>query len=246
MVLVHGFASSIYSWAGVLPELASSHDVVALDLPGFGGSGVPQALSFEQLPAAVLGLLDRAGLERASLVGNSLGGATAAWIAATRPERVERLVLIDSAGFNFAASERPAMVRLLASPVAPLLRRLPLRRLLVRIGLRQTFADPSRISPEHVDEYVAPLLRPEAFAGAVSLARHHGPAPEAFRALLGQVRAPVLVVWGREDRWIPLAHAELFRQALPGSRLVVLDAAGHVPQEERPDEVLRLLREFLK
>jgi pimeloyl-ACP methyl ester carboxylesterase len=244
LVLVHGFGSSSYTWAGVLPELAREHDVVALDLPGFGGSGLPPAFSFEHLPAAVLGLLDRLGIPRASLVGNSLGGATVAWIAATRPERVERLVLIDSAGFAFTASERPLFVRVLGSPLAPLLRRLPVRRALVRFALRQTYADPERISDEQLDEYVAPALRAETAEAALALARYQGPGPEALRALLGRVRAPVLLIWGREDRWNPLAHAELFLQALPGSRLVVLDAVGHLPQEERPAEVLRLLREL--
>ncbi len=245
LVLVHGFGSSLYTWADVLPELARSHDVVALDLPGFGGSGLPKALSFEHLPGAVVGLMDRLGLERASLAGNSLGGATVAWIAATQPRRVERLVLIDAAGFQLNASERPLLVRLLALPGASLLQRLPLRRAIVRTALRQTFADPSRISDEDLDEYVAPALRPEVGEAALVLARYQGPGPDALRALLGRVRAPTLVVWGREDRWIPLEHAERFHQALPGSRLVVLDGAGHLPQEERPDALLRLLHEFL-
>ncbi|MGE0455073.1 MAG: alpha/beta fold hydrolase [Vicinamibacteria bacterium] len=245
LVLVHGFGSSVYTWADLLPELARSHDVVALDLPGFGGSGLPEALSFEHLPEAVVGLMDRLGLERASLVGNSLGGATVAWIAATRQGRVERLVLVDAAGFQFTASERPLLLRLLALPGASLLQRLPLRRAIVRTALRQTFADPTRISDEDLDEYVAPALRAEVGEAALALARYPGPGPEVLRALLGRVRAPALVIWGREDRWIPLEHAERFHQALSGSRLVVLDGAGHLPQEERPAEVLRLLREFL-
>jgi len=245
LVLVHGFGSSLYTWSDVLPELARSHDVVALDLPGFGGSGLPEAFSFEHLPAAVVGLMDRLGLERASLAGNSLGGATVAWIAATRPERVERQVLIDAAGFQLTAAERPLLLRLLALPGASLLQRLPVRRAIVRTALRQTFADPSRISDEDLDEYVAPALRPEVGEAALVLARHQGPGPDALRALLRRVRAPTLLVWGREDRWIPLAHAERFKSALPGSRLVVLEGVGHMPQEEQPDALLRLLREFL-
>jgi pimeloyl-ACP methyl ester carboxylesterase len=84
VVLVHGFGSSLYTWKDVLPGLAGSHDVVALDLPGFGGSDQPEDLRLEDFPRGVLGLMDALSLERAALVGNSLGGATAAvWRAST-------------------------------------------------------------------------------------------------------------------------------------------------------------------
>ena len=111
MVLLHGFASSIYTWKDVLPALARDHDVVALDLPGFGESDQPADLDGALFPALVLGLMDRLGLARAALVGNSLGGAIAVAVAAARPERVTALVLIDSAGFNFAAEDRPWVLR---------------------------------------------------------------------------------------------------------------------------------------
>jgi alpha-beta hydrolase superfamily lysophospholipase len=74
VVLVHGFGSSLYTWKDVIPLLAVGHDVVALDLPGFGESEQPTDLSFDDLPGAVLGLMDRLGIERAALVGNSMGG----------------------------------------------------------------------------------------------------------------------------------------------------------------------------
>ena len=91
--MLHGFASSIYTWKDEIPALARDHEVVALDLPGFGWSDQPADLSFALYPRVVVGLLDELGLARASLVGNSLGGATSVDVAVHHPERVLSLVL---------------------------------------------------------------------------------------------------------------------------------------------------------
>lgn len=245
LVLIHGFGSSIYTWKDVLPSLAEQHDVVALDLPGFGGSGIPARVSADALPRAVLGLMDRLDIQRASLAGNSLGGATSVWLAAAQPERVDRLVLIDSAGFHLGSADRPPLLRLLALPGATLAARLPIVRLATERSLRTAFFDPSHVTRERLDEYTAPSLRPGAAEAVVALARQPDPTAGGFDALLGRVRAPSLVVWGREDRWLPVADAERFAAALPTAEVVVLDRCGHMPQEERPEDLARLMRRFL-
>ena len=135
--------------------------MVALDFPGFGWSDQPADLSFDLYPRVVLGLMDELGLDRPSLVGNSMGGAVGALVAASHPSRVEQLVLIDAAGFNLRAADRPAMVRLTAHPLAEgLLARLPIRRLLVTLGLRQVFHDDTKITDERVNEYLAAASAP--------------------------------------------------------------------------------------
>ncbi len=246
VVLVHGFASSIYTWSEVLPTLAREHDVVALDLPGFGGSEMPADLHWTELPEAVLGLMDGLGLGRASLVGHSLGGAVVVAVAAARPERVERLALLDSAGFNLDDGQRPKLVGAAGSPlVGALLSRLPLRRALLRLGLRQVFHDHARLTPEREEEYLHPLRRPEWLRAMPALLASRGRELQAFPDLLRRVRAPAVVVWGREDAWIPVTHAARFQELLPGARTVILEACGHVPQEERPLETLRELRAHL-
>jgi pimeloyl-ACP methyl ester carboxylesterase len=246
-VLLHGLASSIFTWRGVLPALARDHDVVAVDLPGFGGSEAPEGLTPELLPRAVLGLMDRLGLGRAHLAGNSLGGAVAVMIAARHPERVGRLVLLDAAGYNFAPADRPFFVRLAGGPGAGALGGRPLvRRLLVELALRQVFHDDAKVTSETVDEYEAPLARPGALGALRSLVRGTAsPEIARFPELIATIRAPTLIVWGREDAWVPLRDAGRFAAAIPGSRTVVLEGCGHMPQEERPEEVARLLSEFL-
>jgi pimeloyl-ACP methyl ester carboxylesterase len=244
VVLLHGFASSIVTWRDVMPALARSHDVVALDFPDFGGSEIRQGLPPSAFPRLVLALMDRLGIGRASLVGNSLGGGVAIVVAALHPERVDRLVLMDSVGYNLATGDRPWLLRAAGyRPVARLLEALPIRRPMVTLALRQVFHDDRLVAPERIDEYVAPLMRPGAVAAAQALlASGDG---MGVRDLVARVRVPTLVLWGREDAWVPVEHADRFVAAIPGSRKVVIEGCGHLPQEERPAEVTRLLQEFL-
>ena len=245
VVLVHGFGSSLYTWKDVIPALSAGHDVVALDLPGFGESDQPPDLSFEDFPRAVLGLMDHLGIEKAALVGNSLGGATAAMVAADRPERVDALALIDAAGFNLGPAERPRMVSLAMSRAGSLFARLPGKRLVVEASLRQVFHDASHITPERLSEYLAAANRPGTFPAIRSLGASPGDRPAVVAQSLPRIAARTLVLWGDDDRWIPIAHADRFVAAIPGARKVVIPACGHVPQEEKPEEVARLLLAFL-
>lgn len=245
VVLVHGFGSSLYTWKDVIPGLCADHDVVALDLPGFGLSDQPADLTVEDLPRAVVGLMDHLQLRSAALVGNSMGGAAAALAAARHPERTRALVLVDAAGFNMGPAQRPRFVGVAMSPAGALLARLPGKRLLVELVLADVLHDRRLLTPERVAEYLQSARRPGGFAGVqslgASLASRYGVVQDA----LADVRAPTLVVWGREDAWIPLADAARFAAAIAGARQVTIDDAGHLPQEERPQELLRVLREFL-
>jgi pimeloyl-ACP methyl ester carboxylesterase len=243
VVLLHGFAASIYSWRDLIPALARQHEVVALDFPAFGGSEVPAQLARGELPAVVTGLMDHLGIARASLVGNSMGGAVAATVAATRPERVDRLVLVDAAGF-IQKSQRPWLLRVAGNRAGnAVLERLPLRRRLTVMALRQVYADPSRVTPEQVEEYLAPLSRPGMTAALASLLASSD--DSGFPELARQIRAPTLVLWGEKDAWIPVAQADLFVAAIPGARKVILSGCGHVPQEECADRLAPLVIQFL-
>lgn len=245
VVLIHGLASSIYTWKEVLPPLSAGHDVVALDLPGFGGSEQPADLDFGDLVAAVRALLDELGLGRPSLVGNSLGGAVAAAVAAGEPDRFSALVLIDAVGFQHGLGDVPAVLRLAAADPTGLLGRLPVKRPVVRLALRQVFHDDALVTDERVEEYLAPLLRPGAIASLRSLLGSPPSELERLRSALPRIRAATLVVWGEEDAWIPVAHAERFAAAVAGARVERLAGCGHMPQEECPEELLEVLLPFL-
>jgi 4,5:9,10-diseco-3-hydroxy-5,9,17-trioxoandrosta-1(10),2-diene-4-oate hydrolase len=242
VLLLHGIASSVYTWKDVLPALAAHHDVVAMDLPGFGDSAIPSPASGDRIARSVVGLMDRLGIARASIVGNSLGGAIAIAIAARRPDRVDRIVLLDPAGYNFAPADRPLLLRMAAAIPAPALEALPLRPM-VSHGLRQVFHDKALVTPDKVAEYVAPLRRPGASAALHQLLL--GTDDLHFPAVIREVRAPTLILWGRYDTWIPPRDAQRFAADIPGARVVMLEA-GHMPQEERPAETAALVEEFLE
>jgi pimeloyl-ACP methyl ester carboxylesterase len=238
--------SSIYTWKDVLPALGTDHDVIAVDLPGFGGSDIPGRFELALYPRVVFGLLERLGVGRAAVVGNSLGGAVAVMMAAQRPEAVDRLVLIDAAGFNLEPRDRPWVLRAAGRPeFAQMTEAFPaLLRPLLRLGLRQVFHDEALVTPERLNEYAVPLRREGAsrFVHAVLTSGGRIRFEESVRA----VRAPTLVLWGEQDAWIPVRDGERFARAIPGTGLVTLPSCGHLPQEEKPREVVRLLRQFLR
>jgi pimeloyl-ACP methyl ester carboxylesterase len=247
VVLLHGFVSSIYSWKEVLPALSSEHDVLAVDLPPFGASDIPATFDPSLYERIVPAILDHAGVARAAVVGNSLGGAVAIVTAVRHPSRVDRLVLVDSAGFNFAPERRPWLLRVMGSPLlGPVIGTLPVRRELVTLGLRQVLHDDRYATEERVDEYLAPLLRPGAMAAAHGLLG--GRQSMGFPEVVREVKVPTLVIWGAEDRWIPASDAKLFQQRIPapGTRVAVLPGCGHIPQEECADAVLAPLLSFLR
>jgi pimeloyl-ACP methyl ester carboxylesterase len=246
LLLVHGILSSIYTWRDLLPLLAREHDVVALDLPGFGASDQPVGLSGSVYPGVLLGLMGEIGIQRAEIVGHSLGGAVACLLAAEHPERVERLVLVAPAGFNLAAEELPWILRAVEwPPVGALLERLPVRRALVRMALRQVVYDDALVTAERVEEYWAPLTRPGAVASLRALLSSRHALGASFPEVAARVRAPTLLLWGRDDAWIPISDAERFLAAISGSRKHVLERCGHLPQEERPRDTAGLILEFL-
>jgi pimeloyl-ACP methyl ester carboxylesterase len=243
VILIHGLASSIYSWADVIGPLSAKFDVVAIDLPGFGASSQPGDLSFDDNPQAVVRLMDVLGIEKAHFVGNSMGGALSLFLAARHPTRVDRVIVLDAAGFAMKPDERPFLVQLLASgATGAIAERLPVRRGLTRAALNHLIRDRSRVTEERIDEYVAPLQRPGALEATRSLLRSRF--DERFVADLGLIRAKTLVVWGRFDPWLPLEDADRFVAAIGGARKVVLET-GHMPQEEKPAEVAQLIGEFL-
>jgi pimeloyl-ACP methyl ester carboxylesterase len=218
--------------------------VVALDLPGFGGSEVPRSIDPLLLPEAAVAFTDALGLHRATWLGNSLGGAVALYVAAHHPERVSRLVLVDAAGIDLSPGAWPAILRV-SLKLGPFFDWMPLqRRVLVRV-LRDVFHDRGFVTRERVDDHLAALARPGAIAAARRILLASPAEARRLTEAIGRVSVPTLVLWGRQDRWIPVAHAARFAELIPGARVVVLEACGHMPQEERPKDTLRVLRGFL-
>jgi pimeloyl-ACP methyl ester carboxylesterase len=242
VVLLHGMGASLHTWDGWAAALRDSMRVVRLDLPGYGLTG-PFPHGDYGNPAYVAFLdafLDAVRVPRASLAGNSMGGEIAWRYALAHPARVERLVLVDAAGYPYG--DPPALFRLLGTPgLAPLLSKLS-PRWMYASNLRQVYVDDARVTDALVDRYYD-LTRRAGNRGAF-LSRALVTDTFPFAAIRA-VRAPTLVMWGAEDLWIPRAMADTFATYIPGSRVVVYDGVGHLPMEEHAVRSAADARAFL-
>jgi pimeloyl-ACP methyl ester carboxylesterase len=247
LVLVHGLSGSWPNWLENIPYFVREHRVIALDLPGFGDSPMPDwEVSVEAYGRFIFDFCDALEVKRSTIVGNSMGGFIAAETAVQEPGRFEKLVLVSAAGVSHARMRRqPAEVAArMGIATAPLLLRL-VDRGIRRPGLRRglfggLFYSPNRLPTE---------LLWECF--------HHGNGRPgvlpAVRGLVGydildrlkDVEVPTLIVWGRNDHVVPPSDAVGYGRRLHNSRTVIFDKTGHLPMAERPVRFNRVLETFL-
>lgn len=242
ILMLHGFGASLHTWEDWARLLETDHRVIRFDLPGFGLTGPdPTGDYTDARSIAVLrALMDHLGLQRATLIGSSMGGRIAWAFAAAHPDRVAKLVLVAPDGF---ASPGIAYGRRQEVPALMHLLPYTLPHSMLRANLAAAYADPARMSEATVqrsyDLMRAPGVRRAIIArmGQVVL-----PEPEP---LLRRITAPTLLLWGEQDRMIPIANAQDYLAALPDARLVALPGIGHVPMEEAPAGTIAPLRDFL-
>ena len=245
VLLLHGTASSLHTWEGWVTALTDRYRVVTMDLPAHGLTGRTAEDRYDRagMVAAIAAVVDHLGLDRFVIGGNSMGGEMAMAYALAHPEQVQALILVDSAGLAFRPEHTPVGFRLaMISWLRPLITRITPRALIAR-SIAAVYADPARVTPETVDRYWR-LLRMEGAREALMqrfvVFRQEPPLP------VERIDKPALVLWGREDRLIPLSVGEALARRLPQAKLVVLDGLGHVPQEEDPVRSLVPVRRFLR
>jgi pimeloyl-ACP methyl ester carboxylesterase len=232
VVLLHGSNSSLFTWEGWAQRLASTHRVVTLDLPGHGltGPDLKERYSPAEMAEVVDAFASRIGLSRFVLGGNSMGGSVAWHYALVHPERVEKLILVDSAGFP-RREPRPAAMRIAASPILGRVARWETPRFAVAASVRDVYGDRSKVTDDLIDRYYDLVLRDgNRAASRERLSRKE----DSASARIGEIHTPTLVLWGTEDRWILPKYGEQFRDRIPGAQLVTLPGLGHVPMEEDP------------
>jgi pimeloyl-ACP methyl ester carboxylesterase len=253
VVLLHGGG---LDWAALtyrcsIGPLAESHRVFAPDLPGFGGSAAPpQDWGIAHYVQFLGRLLDVLELERASLVGISLGGAIALGFALRSPERVVRLVLVDSHGLGQEVPGRVASYLFVRLPLANALvwTLLSRSRRLVRKSLHAIFHRPAAVSEELVDEVYQELQGRWTGKTWRALQRSevgwHG-ARTNYLPRFHEVAVPTLIVHGANDRLVPVAWAERAHAGIEGSQLHIIPECGHWPPREAPAEFNQVVARFL-
>jgi pimeloyl-ACP methyl ester carboxylesterase len=245
IVLLHGTSSSLHTWEGWAAALRGQRRVISVDLPGFGLTGPNASGDYRSGSYArfVLALMDALQVRRFVVGGNSMGGEIAWHTAALAPDRVERLILVDAAGYAFQPESVPIGFRIARTPGLNKLMEWLLPREFVIASVRNVFGDPSRVTPALVDRYFELTLR-EGNRHALAQ-RFQQMAPGEDAARIATLKLPTLILWGGRDRLIPPENARRFQADIAGSTLVMFDELGHVPQEEDAARTVVPMKAFL-
>lgn len=243
LLLIHGLGAHLQTWDGWAALLERDYRVVRLDLPGHGLSPPDVESDYTDARTArlLLALLDRLGLERAALLGNSIGGRIAWKFAAAHPERVTQLVLVApdgyaSPGFDYG---KPAAVPGYLNVIeyvlpAPML----------RANIEVAYSNPERLTDTVFRRYYDLLRAPGARRALLERMRQTVQVPP--EPLLAEIDVPVLLLWGANDQMIPATHAAEYANVLPNSRTEVLPNLGHLPHEENPAASVAPVQAFLQ
>jgi pimeloyl-ACP methyl ester carboxylesterase len=248
LVLLHGTGSSLHAWEEWADVLKAKRRVIRYDMTGFGLTGPsPDGIyGIDNDVRLVIAVLDKLGVERCVLGGNSLGGAVAWRAALAHPARVEKLILVDAGGYPSHPQSIPIGFRLARLPVINLLLTHALPRSLVEQGLRNVFGDPARVTPEMVDRAIA-INQREGNRRALVDRFRQGQQRQAgsLAHRIPELKLPTLIVWGGRDRLIPPDDAERFHRDIAGSVLAIFDDLGHAPEEEDPARTVVAVERFL-
>lgn len=248
LLLVPGLASSIaVAWQRVVLPLTSHFRVHALDLPGNGDSDRPdRRYTLQEGVDFLLRYLDHHGIAQTNLLGSSAGGLLSTLLALQHPDRVQRLVLVSSAGFG---RDIAWFLRLLTLPFLGELLTVP-HDLLLRLALRGVYARPGQIDAATLTEITRVRRIPGTSRAILRALRVHvglrGLNPElVLLEQLHRLTQPTMLIWGDCDGVIPLAHARAAARLIPDCRLEIFTGCGHDPAWEQPERFRELLRGFI-
>jgi pimeloyl-ACP methyl ester carboxylesterase len=244
LLLLHGLNGSTFSFRLLMPYLTPHFRTVALDIMGFGYSDRPQHRDYSLGAQARLlaGFLDALGVEKASVLGHSLGGAVAMHLALEFPERVDRLILASSA--SDSETRRGLRSSRLVRPLLPVVAAFTVQnQRFRRMSLRSACYDPAFITPEVIEGYMGPTrVRGHLRAlGSLMVDRRKDLPLDP-----STIKQPVLIIWGAADRWLPASHAGRLRTLIPNSRVRVIENSGHLVLEEQPEEAAHDIIDFLQ
>ena len=245
VLLIHGANGSLYEWEGWTRALASQARLITVDLPGHGLTGAWPRGDYTVAAYAdfIEMLADALHLDRFILGGHSLGGAVAWTFAATRPNRVSQLILVDSAGYPPEGGELRWPTRLARLPLVGDIAIYFKPQLWVRLSLSRAYAESAKVTDELVKR-TAELQRfpgnPEATLQRARTQRLLDPGP------LKRLNVPTLILWGGKDRWVPVTDAFRFQADIKGAKLVIFDKLGHDVMEEDAQATAAVVAAFLK
>ncbi|MCS7143253.1 MAG: alpha/beta hydrolase [Aigarchaeota archaeon] len=241
VVLLHGWASSSFSWRNNFKDLSKTFRTVAPDLPGFGNSErLKTGLHLAPLTDHLLEFLSAVGVEGFSLVGHSMGGVVSSYLASTRPTLVRKLVLINPSLFGTEVGRPPLITRIArVRPIGNVMTKLMVSRPFVRSALRRVYVRKELIDESVVEGYFQSVKR-----SGTTLLEAANLIGEFSQNVLSGIRCPVLFILGQLDTWVPYERNKALAESM-GARVIIIPDAGHNAHEENPNVVNRIITEFL-
>ncbi len=247
LILLHGVCSSLHTWDGWTERLKDRYRIIRLDIPGFGLTGPAPDKSFYQIDAAVKlfeKLTTAMKLEKFSIAGNSMGGYIAWKYTLKNPDKVEKLILIDSVGFP---QPLPWFISFASNPlVRPYARHIMPRFIFDKV-VYQVYGDKSKVTKKVKDRYFELAMRDgnkDAMVDVFTEFRKQAKDKNLSRGIK-DLKPPTLVMWGTKDALIPFKYFDNWKKELPTAKFIQYEGAGHIPMEEIPDETARDADMFL-
>jgi len=241
VVLLHGVASSLHTWDGWTNRFKEQYRVIRIDLPGHGLTGKDPSVERYELAYMIDKLekfLNKLSIDDIYLAGNSLGGYIAWNYALHRPDRVKKLILLDSAGYP---QDMPFIMDLAAMPVIGDMSKYMMPKFLVNMNVNAAYGDDSKASDKVKQRYFDLVMRKGNREALVDVFRTMK--EQSTNPLLGkrvrEIRVPTLLMWGSEDEWVPMDILAQFERDIPGSQTIVYEGVGHMPMEELPVQTAR-------
>jgi pimeloyl-ACP methyl ester carboxylesterase len=246
LILLHGMSSSLNTWDSVVFYLANHRRVISLDLPGFGltGPSPENMYNFDYYNKFIDSFTRRLQLAKFTLVGNSMGGSIAWNYALFNPAVVDKLVLIDAAGYPKRGESGSLGFKIASTPVINNILLFATPKALVRKSLETIYFDQSRVTDAQVERFHDMAIR-EGNRAAALLIFKGSFGTSQFKGKIKEIKTPTLVLWGEKDNLISVENAYQFNQDIKGSKLEVYPNVGHVPMEEVPERVAKSILDFI-
>jgi len=236
LILCHGVLASLHTWDGWVERLKSKYRIIRFDIPGFGLSdpNSQRQLSPEYSEEFLNLFVTALGIEECYLVGNSLGGFISWNYAVTHPERVKKLILIDPIGYE---QTLPTVMKLVTSPGIQNIARWIAPKFIVDSGVRKVYGQPGNIHQSVFQRYYDLLSHPggrDAMVDVFLTFRRYNGHPDVTTKMK-TLKIPTLLMWGRDDAWVPVSHVEDWKRDVPHAEAIIYEHAGHIPMEECPE-----------
>ena len=239
LVLIHGSNASLHTWEPWVQRLGKDYRIISMDLPGHGLTGVNPEGTYDN--SSYVGVVDRLltklGVDQAVIGGNSMGGGVSWMYALAHPEKTEALLLVDAGGQPQAKpDELPIGFRLMRMPVIKEAARLIAPRSIFESSIQNTMSVQSKIDDALIDRY----WELNRYPGNREATMKRFSSPRSMKSgtkeQLATIKVPVMIMWGAEDKLIPVSSARWFAEAIPAAKLVIYPGVGHIPMEEVPDQ----------